>query len=128
MTDIRTKEDIQLLIDRFYKKVVIDPVIGHFFTSVIHLSWDVHIPVMVSFWETVLLGATAYKGNPMIKHVELNKLAALEPHHFERWLQLWRETVQENYDGPIATLAVAKAGTIAQIIQQKIKPAPGNLL
>lgn len=128
MNDITNRNDIELLVDRFYQKVVTDPVIGHFFTSVIHLSWEVHIPIMVSFWETVLLGVTAYKGNPMIKHIELNKLAKLEPHHFDRWLQLWKETVHENFAGPVAGLAVSKAQNIAVIIQQKIDPPKGSLL
>jgi hemoglobin len=128
MNDISNKDDIQTLIDRFYTKVVADPVIGHFFTSVVHLSWDVHIPIMVSFWETVLFGVASYKGNPMVKHVELHALAALEPQHFDRWLQLWTITVGENYSGPIADLAISKANTIAQVIQQKINPPKGSLL
>jgi len=117
-----------MLIDRFYFRVVADPVIGHFFTSVIHLSWDVHIPIMVSFWETVLFGTASYKGNPMVKHVALHALSVLEPHHFDRWLQLWTQAVRENFTGPVADLAIAKAQTIAQVIQQKINPQKGSLI
>ena len=54
---------------------------------------------MVSFWETILLGTITYKGNPMIKHIELNKLSPLKQSHFERWLTLWEETINESFTG-----------------------------
>ncbi len=84
MEDIKNKQDIELLVNEFYKKVIADPFIGPFFTKVAHFSWDIQIPIMVSFWETILLGTTTYKGNPMIKHIELNKLSPLKQSHFER--------------------------------------------
>ncbi len=113
-------KNIELLVNEFYKKVIPDPFIGPFFTKVAHFSWDVHIPIMVSFWETILLGATTYKGNPMIKHIELNKLSPLQQSHFERWLTLWRETINENFTGQKSTEAINRATTIAQLMQNKI--------
>ncbi len=120
MKDIQTTEDIGLLIDRFYKKVVIDPIIGDFFTKVVTLSWEEHIPVMISFWETTLLGKISYRGNPMVKHIGLNKLAPQGKIHFDRWLELWTETVHENFAGPIANDAIIRATSIAQVMQWKI--------
>jgi hemoglobin len=120
MKDIQNKQDIELLVDEFYKKVVADPIIGRFFTEVVHLSWDIHIPIMVSFWETILLGKMSYKGNPMIKHIELNKLMPMEPTHFERWISLWSATINENFMGSKATEAIARAKAIAGLIQNKI--------
>lgn len=122
MNDITTREDIQFLVDNFYKKVIVDDVIGHFFTIVIYFDWSVHIPIMVSFWETVLFGKAAYKGNPMVKHIELNQLSKLEGNHFERWLDLWRETVKENFTGERADEAIAKSKTIASLMQTKLNP------
>lgn len=120
MQDIENREDIARLVDSFYKKVIHDEQIGHFFTVVADFSWKVHIPIMVSFWETILLGSSGYKGNPMMKHVALNKLSEMQPQHFERWLQLWRETVLENFEGKKTDEAISKAETIAQLIQHKI--------
>jgi len=82
MTDISTRAHIEILIDEFYKKVIADPVIGFIFTDVVKLSWEKHIPVMYSFWESMLLGENTYKGNPMVKHIELDKLVTLTPEHF----------------------------------------------
>jgi len=121
MQDIQERADIELLVKRFYEKVMPDPLIGAFFTSVVHFSWEVHIPVMISFWESVLLGVQSYKGNPMVKHIELNALQRLEPAHFERWLALWEETVKTYYRGEKAQMAIDRAHSIAKIMQAKIK-------
>lgn len=120
MKDIETREDIELLVNEFYKKVIPDRLIGHFFTRVVHFSWKEHIPVMVSFWESVLLGGQAYKGNPMVKHMELEALYPLDPLHFDRWLYLWQETVRQFFAGPTSNEAIDRAHSIAQIIKTKI--------
>jgi len=121
MNDIATKADIELLVTKFYEQVIPDDVIGVFFTKVANFSWEEHIPVLVSFWNSLLLGANSYKGNPMIKHIELNELLPLEAPHFERWLQLWVKTVHDNFAGPKADEAISRAQNIAGVMQLKIK-------
>lgn len=121
MEDIISGADIKELIDAFYKKVIVDPVIGTFFIDVVHLSWEEHIPIMNNFWGSILLGTNAYHGNPMIKHIELDKKKALEPEHFTRWLQLWEATVREHYKGMTADEAVSRAKNIAALMQYKVE-------
>lgn len=119
--DLKTESDIKILLDKFYVKVIADPVIGVIFTEVVKLSWDKHMPVMYSFWNSILLGSNSYTGNPMIKHIELNKVFPLNQEHFERWLLLWEETVNENFSGTMADQAVSRAKNIASIMQSKIR-------
>ncbi len=121
MTDISTRAHIEVLVDEFYKKVITDPVIGFIFTDVVKLSWEKHIPVMYSFWGTMLLGENTYKGNPMVKHMELDKLTTLTPQHFNRWLELWIATVQEHFAGPKAQEAIDRARSIAGVMLYKIE-------
>ncbi|MBA2421857.1 MAG: group III truncated hemoglobin [Chitinophagales bacterium] len=121
MNDIQNRADVEILVNEFYKKVIPDTIIGNFFTKVVSFSRDIHIPVMISFLETILFGTASYSGNPMKKHVELNNLLPLEPLHFERWLGLWKETIYENFEEPKATEAINRAQSIAQIMQIKIK-------
>ncbi|MFT4523084.1 MAG: hemoglobin [Bacteroidia bacterium] len=118
--DITSKEDIEHLVDSFYKKVVLDDVIAHFFTSVVKLSWEKHIPIMHQFWGSVLLGLGTYNGNPMNVHMALNEKSKLETHHFERWFHLWKETVDELFAGSTAEQAKNKAQSMAFLIQSKI--------
>jgi hemoglobin len=121
MKDIHAAEDIKLLIDEFYKKVINDKSIGYFFTEVVLLSWEKHIPIMNSFWNSVLLGSNTYKGNPMIKHIELDHKSKLEPEHFEIWLKLWEKTIRELFRGPKAEEALLRAKNIALLMQHKIE-------
>lgn len=120
MRDIATTDDIDLLVRKFYEQVIPDTEIGHFFTKVADFSWEHHIPVLVSFWDSLLLGANTYKSNPMIKHFDINQLTPIEPKHFERWLQLWAKTVNENFSGPKAEEAISRAQSIASVMQYKI--------
>ncbi|WP_276482860.1 group III truncated hemoglobin [Paraflavitalea pollutisoli] len=120
MHDIQNREDISLLVNEFYKKVIPDQLIGHFFTRVVHFTWEDHIPVMISFWDTVLFAQLSYKGNPMVKHVALDQLYPLDPLHFDRWLYLWQETVRHHFAGPKADEAIERAHSIAKIMKAKI--------
>ena len=121
MKDIKNSQDIKILIDEFYKQVVTDDLIGHFFTKIIVLDWGKHIPVMYDFWETTLLGKMKYKGNPMLKHIELNEKESVNPEHFERWLDLWETTVTKNFKGIKATEAIQRAKQIGELMKFKIQ-------
>ena len=121
MKDIETRKDIEFLIDEFYKRVITDESIGFFFTKVIELDWDTHIPVMYDFWETLLLGNMKYKGNPMSKHIILSKKEHMDQYHFEAWLTLWKATISENFSGAKADEAVQKAFQIGGLMQFKIE-------
>jgi hemoglobin len=120
MKDIANRNDVENLVNAFYQKVRQDEVIGHFFTTVIALSWEKHLPIMYSFWDTILFGTQSYKGNTMSKHLDLHKLAPIEPKHMEHWLFLWNETVSENFEGEKATEAKSRASAIAGMIQYKV--------
>lgn len=121
--DISTETDIKLLVDRFYEKVMTDADIGFIFTEIIGFSWDTHIPIMYSFWNSVLLGKQSYTGNPMHKHIEMDKKIRLEKEHFDAWLHLWELTIQENFEGPTAAEAISRAKNIAALMQVKIAKA-----
>lgn len=123
MKDITDFEDIKLLVDSFYQKVLSDAVIGYIFTDVVQLNWEHHIPVMYNFWETTLLGRVSYKGNPMQVHKGLNIKEKLTSEHFNQWLRLFNETVDEHFQGEKSDLAKQRALSIATMIQIKISQA-----
>jgi hemoglobin len=81
---------IALLVDRFYEKVRIDPLIGPVFNAAIH-DWDEHKRTLTSFWCSVALRANSYRGNPMAVH----RMQPIRVEHFERWLSLWQATTRE---------------------------------
>lgn len=118
--DIQDRKDIKFLVDTFYKKVLQDKIIGHFFTKVIELDLEKHMPKMYDFWETTLFHTANYKGNPLQVHLDLNHKSDLEKKHFDRWLELFNETVDELFSGEIANLAKTRALSIATVMQLKI--------
>lgn len=126
--DIETRADIELLINTFYEAVKEDEKIGFIFTEIIGADWSHHLPVMYSFWESVLLSKPGYVGNPIKKHIDLDKKIPLEQSHFDRWLQLWNETVDDLYEGEIAALAENRATLMANLIHMKVNMAKGGKL
>jgi hemoglobin len=118
--DIEDVEDIKLLVNSFYVKVKGDETIGYIFNDIAKVNWEAHLPRMYSFWETILLGKISFKGNPIIKHIELNERVQLTKEHFSQWLHLWHQTVDELFSGKIAEAAKNKAETIKDIMLAKL--------
>lgn len=123
MKKLETREDIELLVNKFYDKVGNDPTIGFFFTEVAKVNWNHHLPKMYAFWETLLFGQISYKGNPMAAHFPVNEKIPMEKFHFEHWLTIWTATVEENFSGEMADLAIYKATNIANLMAHKMDVA-----
>ncbi len=126
MEDIKNRADIKLLIDKFYTRVLADDLIGYFFTEIAVVEWDKHIAVMYDFWESVLFGKASYKGNPMLKHIQLSRKEPMTAAHFNRWLTHWETTITENFKGERAKDAVARAKHIGALMKFKIEQATQN--
>ena len=122
--DIENRGDIEKLINSFYDKVKRDEVIGFIFNDVAKVNWEKHLPVMYGFWENIIFFKNTYNGNPMLVHIHLNEIIKLRKEHFERWLQLLTNTVDELFEGEKAALAKEKAISIATIMKTKIAGTP----
>ena len=111
--DIETTDDIKTLINAFYEKVKADETIGYIFSDVANVDWDHHLPKMYAFWEFLLLGKDTYAGNPMAVHQELHQKTPLKEFHFDAWLKLFQETVDELFAGRVAEDAKSRSQLIA---------------
>jgi len=125
-TPIQNRKDIELLVDEFYKKVRKDDIIGYIFNEVADINWDKHMPVMYSFWESVLLDVMSYRGNPMTPHIELSKKTDLTQEHFTRWKQLFFETLDEHFDGEKVEEAKRRADTMEALMLHKIEQSKNS--
>lgn len=123
MKNLESREDIELLVNSFYDKVVQDETIGFFFKDVMNVDFKKHLPKMYSFWETILFGQMSYKGNPMAIHFPINQLEAMKKKHFEKWLELWKQTIEENFTGENASIAITKSENIANLMAYKMEIA-----
>ena len=111
--DITSRQDIQILVDNFYDKVKVDDLLGPVFAN---LDWPHHLPTMYNFWSSMLLGDQSYRGNPLEKHLRL----AITSEHFNCWLKLFKETVNETFSGEKAEEVKIRADSIAGIFQLKM--------
>jgi hemoglobin len=118
--DIESKADIPLLINTFYGKVRSNGVIGYIFNDVAKVDWELHLPIMYDFWESVLFHSGPYARNPMVVHKALHERHPLSGEHFKEWLRLFKETVDELFEGLNAELIKQRAQSIATVMQLKI--------
>ncbi len=120
MKDIASTQDIQLLVNTFYDKVKTSE-IGFFFNEIAAVNWEKHLPKMYIFWQSVLFADVKFDGNPMGAHFPINQKVAMEKHHFETWLNLWKATIDELFSGEIAESAKNKAENIANLMAYKME-------
>lgn len=125
LPDLRGRADVEQLVRGFYAQAIADDVIGYLFTEVARLDLEHHLPVMYDFWDSILFGTRAYRGNPMQVHMVLNQKAPLMAEHFARWLRIWNATVDAGYSGPVAERAKEKAGYIAASMQIRLAASGG---
>ena len=117
---ITTRADIEQFIVLFYDKVKQDATIGFIFTQVVAINWEHHIPVIVDFWESILLDNPVYKKNAMEVHYDLNKKLPLQKAHFDSWMYLFSSSIDELFEGKVAHEAKIRAKSIAAVMLFKM--------
>jgi hemoglobin len=83
---------ISLLVESFYAKVRAHEELGPIFDRVIGDNWGEHLAKMKQFWGAVALKTGEYHGRPMPAHIKLKEVT---PAHFDQWLQLFSENLEE---------------------------------
>ena len=120
--EIISPDDIKTLVDTFYGKVRKDELIGPIFDKRIQDRWPQHLEKMYTFWQTVLLEERTYFGAPFPPHANL----PIARNHFERWMELFIQTVDDLFTGAIAEDAKWRAGKMAELFESKIEYFKGN--
>jgi hemoglobin len=118
--DIATRDDLLLLVKKFYEKLLGDDTISYLFTDVAKIDLQHHLPVLVDFWDSVLFQSDTYRKNAMQPHIDLHRQSPIQKHHFETWLSYFKETVDELFEGDKAFLIKEKATSIATVMQIKL--------
>ncbi len=114
--EVCSLDDIKFLVDQFYQKVQENELLGPVFSTVIKNKWPQHLEKMYRFWETVLLEKQTYKGRPFPPHAKL----AVHQQHFDTWLDIWQQTINEHFKGSIAEEAKWRANKMAEMFISKI--------
>lgn len=111
--DINTVVDIEKLVFTFYDKVRANEILFAVFNPIVKDNWPAHLAKMVKFWSTLLLYTHEYNSDPLTKHIAL----PLTKEHFEIWIGLFHETLDELFEGEIAENAKKRAFSISRIMK-----------
>ncbi len=120
MNDIQNQDDLYLLVDEFYKKLLSDNSISYIFTDVVKIKIEEHLPILVTFWSQTILGTGGYTNNLTDIHLNINKIEPLTPELFKIWLNHFYTSVDENFVGQNAEKIKTQALNIATVMQIKI--------
>lgn len=115
--EIISLEEVQELVDTFYERVRADESLGPIFEQVIQDRWPAHLAKMYQFWQTILLEEHTYSGRPFPPHARL----PIEKAHFDRWIMLFTENIDAQFEGEKATEAKYRANIMAQLFSSKIE-------
>ena len=116
LKEIEHLDDIRLMVDSFYSKVRQDDLLKDIFNNIIRDRWPEHLDKMYRFWQTVLLEEHTYYGSPFLPHARL----PVTRDHFDQWLKLFFDTVDELFTGEKATRAKWQGNRMADMFHSKI--------
>jgi hemoglobin len=118
--DLDTPVEIAEMVRRFYQDVAQDDLLGPVFNDVARVDWSAHLPKLSAFWCRALLGQAGYVGNPFRAHAEVHARSPFTTAHFERWLELFRDTVELGWVGPNTQRALDLAENVAQVHHRQL--------
>lgn len=120
-TDIRSREDVNLLVKTFYKQIRQHEVLAPFFEKAI-TDWEQHFDKLTDFWEASLFLKTKFYGNPLQAHIKVDQdnNHSITQEHFGLWLNLWINTIDALFEGDYAENAKSKARKMATFMYMSI--------
>ena len=110
--DIKNREDLELLVNSFYDKLLQIEEIKPVFAGI---DFPSHVPHIVAFWAFVLLDEEGYTTNVFDKHIDL----PIQPHMFDIWLEMFNSTVDELFCGEKAEIAKQRATSLSYTFKSK---------
>jgi hemoglobin len=118
--DVDTIEEITELVTRQYVDVVQDELLQPYFDfGPGFVDWQAHIGAVTDYWAHVLLYAPDYAIDVIESHRRHHELEPFTPELFDRWLQIFHDTVDGGWVGPKATMAKKRATGMAWAMAQR---------
>ncbi|MGB1296302.1 MAG: group III truncated hemoglobin, partial [Flavobacteriales bacterium] len=116
MKSIESRDEINILVNAFYAKIRKDDLLGPIFNKhIAEEQWPAHLEKLTDFWESQLFRVSKFRGNPTLAHKNVDEAHhhKIEQSHFNHWLSIWFETVDELFEGELALLAKNSAHRMA---------------
>ena len=113
--DLDSPGEVADMVRRFYAAVAQDDILGPVFNDVARVDWATHVPKITMFWCRMLFHMDGYSGNPYERHREVHSQMPFTMEMFQRWLELFSETVDESWQGPNVDAAKEFAMRVARV-------------
>jgi hemoglobin len=120
MKDILNSDDLHLLVEDFYRKLLLDKSISYIFTDVVKIKLEEHLPVLVTFWSQAIFDTGGYFKKLTQIHLDINEKEYLTPELFAIWLKHFNAAVDENFMGTNSEKIKTQALSLATVMQIKI--------
>ncbi len=120
LPDIRTVEDIERFVTSFYDALLQDSQLAPIFLDVAVIDLNVHKPLIISYWEKLLLGGRDYQRHTMNIHRAVHLKEALPAADFEQWLRHFEQSMDTLFCGQTASKAKQVAARIAANMQHSL--------
>ena len=110
------RSTIEQMVRQFYTTVLKDNLLAPIFIKSLgddlnNGKWHEHLNTLYKFWDLMMTGRRGYGGDPFPPHAFIGPLSR---EHFERWLELFKETVNELFIPEIADKFYVKADRLAE--------------
>jgi hemoglobin len=118
--DLDDTTEIAEMVRRFYADVAQDEILGPMFNEVARVDWSEHLPKLTAFWSRALLARPGYEGNPYRAHLLVHAQRPFTRAHFERWLELFHETLDGGWQGARVEQARLLAAKVAFVHSKQL--------
>jgi len=119
--DISSREDLHLIVSAFYKDLLENQELGHFFEEFrAEQPLKTHLETLVDFWDNTLFYSGTYAKNAITPHIKIHADNIISGKHFDTWLALFSKAVDENFEGLHATTIKNRAVSIATVMKIKL--------
>ena len=105
LLDTVDRPAVEKMVRKFYGEILKDDIVGPYFIKALgddlnNAKWYEHLSTLYNFWLAMMNGERNYNGDPFPPHAFIGQLY---PETFERWLKLFKETVNEMFTPEIAS-------------------------
>ena len=123
MNDIKTREDILIVVRNFYDKLLADDSINFYFTKITHVDKNLehHLDLLATFWEQSLFLKGGYANNMFQIHKHVHEKHAFDTLHYATWLKHFNASVDAFFSGMYAEQMKTNAQNMATVMQIKFK-------
>lgn len=118
--DLDTVDEILEMVTRQYVDVVQDDTLEPYFNfNPGFIDWQAHIATVADYWNHVLLLTPDYDIDTIENHRKLHEHVPFTPELFDRWLQIFHDTIDGGWTGPTAHTAKKRATGMAWAMAQR---------